>query len=54
LDYDGRYKEAFKDATYLVANSKSKGNKRDPVQSIWKRLNTEFNLDNKKLAQTTA
>ena len=53
MDYEGRYKEAFKDATYLVANSKSKGNKRDPVQSIWKRLNTEFNLDGKKLARST-
>jgi hypothetical protein len=55
LDYDGRYKEAFKDATNLVtAATRSEGNKREPVQSICDRLNTEFNLDGKKLAQRTA
>jgi hypothetical protein len=53
LDYDGRYKGAFKDATNLVAATRSKGNKREPVQSICNRLNTEFNLDGKKLAQST-
>ncbi len=54
LDYDGRYKEAFNDATNLVAaDTRSEGNKREPVQSICDRLNTEFNLDGKKLARST-
>ena len=43
LDYDGRFKAAFKDATNLVAeNSSRKGSK--PVQSICTRLNLEYNL----------
>ena len=54
LDYDGRYKEAFKDATNLVAAAtRSEGNKRESVQSICDRLNAEFNLDGKKLARST-
>jgi len=53
LDCEGRYKEAFKDATNLVAATRSKGNKREPVQSICNRLNTELNLDGKKLARST-
>ena len=53
LDYDGRYKEAFKDATNLIAAARSDGNKCEPVQSICDRLNTEFNLDGKKLARST-
>ncbi len=53
LDCEGRYKEAFKDATNLVAAARSKGNKGEPVQSMYDRLNTEFKLDSKKLAQST-
>jgi hypothetical protein len=53
VDDDGRYKEAFKDATNLVAATMSEGNKREPDQSICNRLNTEFNLDGKKLARST-
>ncbi|KAI2506187.1 hypothetical protein MHU86_8222 [Fragilaria crotonensis] len=54
-DYDGRYKEAFKDATNLVAASRSEGGKGKPVQSICNRLNTEYNLgvDGKRLARST-
>ncbi|KAI2494414.1 hypothetical protein MHU86_20097 [Fragilaria crotonensis] len=48
LDYEGRYKEAFKDATNRVAA----GNKN--VQSMCDRLNREFNLNGRKrLARST-
>ena len=50
LDYDGRYKIAFKDATNLVATN-AKG---EPVQGICDRLNQYFNLDGtKRLARST-
>ena len=49
LDYDARYKTAFKDATNLVAG----GNSREPVNSICKRLNAGFNLDQKRLTRST-
>jgi hypothetical protein len=43
LDYDGRFKAAFKDATNLVAqNIGTKGS--EPVQSICTRLNLGYNL----------
>ncbi|KAI2497316.1 hypothetical protein MHU86_17189 [Fragilaria crotonensis] len=53
LDYDGRFKAAFKDATNLVAeNSSSKGS--EPVQSICTRLNLEYNLvGSKSLKRST-
>jgi hypothetical protein len=49
LDYDTRYKAAFKDATNVVA-----ANTGEPVQAICERLNKAFNLDGKKpLARST-
>jgi hypothetical protein len=49
LDYDARYKAAFKDATNLVAATTG-----EPVQAICNRLNRAFNLDGKKrLARST-
>ncbi|KAI2494186.1 hypothetical protein MHU86_20334 [Fragilaria crotonensis] len=53
LDYDGRFKAAFKDATNLVAeNSSRKGS--EPVQSICTRLNLEYNLvGSKSLKRST-
>jgi len=44
LEYEGRYKMAFKDATNLVARNANG----EPVQSICERLNKEFKLDGKK------
>lgn len=54
LDYDERYKAAFKDATNLVAENH--GRKRsEPVQSICTRLNLEYNLvqGSKRLKRST-
>ena len=49
LDYDIRYKAAFKDATNLVAAKTG-----EPVKAICDRLNIAFNLDGKKrLARST-
>ncbi|KAI2511962.1 hypothetical protein MHU86_2478 [Fragilaria crotonensis] len=50
LDYDGRYKKAFKDATNLVvANARG-----EPVNTICNRLNQDFKLDGaKRLARST-
>ncbi len=44
LDYDGRYKKAFKDATNLVA-ANARG---EPVNTICNRLNRDFKLDGAK------
>ena len=44
LEYEGRYKMAFKDATNLVARNANG----EPVQNICERLNKEFKLDGKK------
>ena len=50
VEYEDRFKAAFKDATNLVAS----GNTREPAQSICSRLNKEFNLDGKrKLKRST-
>jgi len=50
LEYDRRYKEAFKDATNLVAAN----NTGEPVTRICNRLNQDFQLDGKKrLARST-
>jgi hypothetical protein len=50
LDYDDRYKKAFKDATNLVvANARV-----EPVNTICNRLNQDFKLDGaKRLARST-
>jgi hypothetical protein len=50
LDYDGRYKKAFKDATNLiVANARG-----ESVNTICNRLNQDFKLDGaKRLARST-
>jgi hypothetical protein len=49
LDYDIRYKAAFKEATNLVAAGTG-----EPVHAICKRLNQAFNLDGtKRLARST-
>ena len=44
MDYEGRYKAAFKDATNLIAAGKTS----EPVKSMCLRLNKEFNLDGKR------
>jgi hypothetical protein len=52
-DYDGRYKEAFKDATNLVAAGAAGNKNAEPVHRISERLNRDFNLNGKeKLAQS--
>jgi hypothetical protein len=43
VEYEGRFKAAFKDATNLLAAGKTG----EPVQSMCLRLNKEFNLDGK-------
>jgi hypothetical protein len=43
VEYEGRFKAAFKDATHLLAARKAG----EPVQSMCLRLNKEFNLDGK-------
>ena len=43
VEYDGRFKAAFKDATNLIARKTG-----EPVQSMCLRLNKEFNLDGKR------
>jgi hypothetical protein len=54
LDYDGRYKAAFKDATNLVAAGTAGNKTGEPVHSICERLNRDFNLNGKKkLARST-
>jgi hypothetical protein len=51
LDYDVRYKAAFKDATNLVAAGNKNG---EPVHRICERLKRDFNLNGrKKLARST-
>jgi hypothetical protein len=45
LDYDHRYKEAFKDATTTVASKNAKG---ETVQAMCNRLNNTFRLDGAK------
>ncbi len=50
LDYDSRYKKAFKDATNLIA-ANAQG---EPVQTICNRINHDFKLDRaKRLARST-
>ena len=44
MDYEGRYKAAFKDATNLIAAGKTG----EPVKSMCLRLNKKFNLDGKR------
>lgn len=49
VDYEGRYKAAFKEATSLVASRTI-----EPVHCICERLNLEYNLDGKRrLARST-
>ena len=51
LDYDHRYKEAFKDATNVVASRNAKG---ETVQAMCNRLNNAFRLDgDKQLKRST-
>ena len=54
LDYEGRYKAAFKDATNLVAENRGRKGS-EPVQSICTRLNLEYNLvqGSKRLKRST-
>jgi hypothetical protein len=56
LDYDTRYKAAFKDATNLVAAGAASQSTTtsEPVQKICDRLNRDFKLDGRKrLARST-
>jgi hypothetical protein len=51
LDYDHRYKEAFKDATNIVASKNAKG---ETVQAMCNRLNNSFRLGgDKQLKKST-